>query len=230
MNRFNWLILFTAFAFLIPNLVSGQEKKQKPSKKDYVVTLSTNFGNIYLVLYDETPKHKANFLKLVEEKFYDSTTFHRVIKDFMIQGGDPLTKPGGDISKGGTGGPGYTVDAEFVKKFKHKKGALAAARQGDRVNPKKASSGSQFYIVQNKKGTPHLNGGYTVFGEVIKGLDVVDKIAEQEVERRSNRPMKHIRMAMTAKLMKKKKITEEFGHEYPEMMKKKKKVKKVKEN
>jgi cyclophilin family peptidyl-prolyl cis-trans isomerase len=116
---------------------------------DADVKISTEYGDIYVKLYDDTPQHKENFLKLTEEGFYDGTTFHRVIKDFMIQGGDPNTKEGGS-GQPGTGGPGYTIPREINPKYFHKKGALAAARQGDNVNPQWESSGSQFYLVQGK--------------------------------------------------------------------------------
>lgn len=112
--------------------------------------ISTEYGDIFVKLYDETPKHKENFTKLAEEGFYNGTTFHRVIKDFMIQGGDPNTKEGG-TGQPGTGGPGYTLPREISPKFFHHKGALAAARQPDQVNPQWESSGSQFYLVQGRK-------------------------------------------------------------------------------
>ena len=214
MNRhiFSLLIIFL---IIFQPFSSFAQKKAKKKKKDEVVTISTSFGDMVLILFDETPKHKANFLKLVEEQFYDSTTFHRVIKEFMIQGGDPLSKPGGQPEKAGTGGPGYKVDAEFVGKFTHTKGALAAARQPDRINPKRASSGSQFYIVHNPDRCRHLNGQYTVYGQVIKGLEIIDEIAKQPVGR-GNRPRKDVRMTMTMKKLKLKKITKLYGYEYPE--------------
>ena len=166
-------------------------------QKETVVVIETNYGTIKAKLYNDTPLHRDNFIKLVNEGWYNGSPFHRVIKNFMIQGGQ---------NADGRMDPGYTVPAEFRDNHFHKKGALCAARQGDQVNPKKASSGSQFYIVQgqvfdDKKlelyeerlgkifsatqrqayktvgGTPHLDGDYTVFGEVTEGLDVVDKIA-----------------------------------------------------
>jgi peptidyl-prolyl cis-trans isomerase B (cyclophilin B) len=165
-------------------------------------------GDITVKLYKETPQHRSNFLKLAQQDFYDSTLFHRVIRDFMIQGGDPQSRGGGEGMMG-SGGPGYTLPAEIDNQFIHKKGALAAARQGDNVNPERESSGSQFYIVvgrqypqqymprfeetrrepyteEQKKlyetvgGTPHLDGQYTVFGEVVSGMEVVDKIVAVE--------------------------------------------------
>ena len=202
------------FIFVLAALLAAMPATgQKKIKHDQVVTISTSFGEMILVLYDETPKHKANFLRLVEDQYYDGTTFHRVIKNFMIQGGDPSSREGGDASQIGMGGPGYTIDAEILGMFKHKKGALAAARMGDAANPKRASSGSQFYIVHNENGTPHLDGAYTVFGQVIQGLEVVDAIANQAVGSAS-RPEVDIRMMVTAKKMKRKKITKMYGHAY----------------
>ncbi len=186
---------------------------QKNKKKDYLITISTEYGEILLILYDDTPKHKENFVKLVDSKYYDSTAFHRVIKNFMIQGGDPNSKPGGDISMIGRGGPGYTLDAEILPDSKHRKGSLAAARLSDQVNPEKASSGSQFYIVQNETGTPHLDGKYTIFGEVIQGIEVVDTIANQPVNRQ-NKPENDIYVIVKAKKMRRKKIQKKYGYEY----------------
>lgn len=168
--------------------------------------METTKGEMVILLYEETPIHRENFIKLVKKDFYDSLLFHRVIKDFMIQTGDPQSKPSSGAAKLGAGGPGYTLEAELEPNFIHKKGVLAAARQGDRVNPNKKSSGSQFYIVQGRKypakylsnfeekrgkpyteeeketyetigGAPHLDGAYTVFGEVISGMGVIDEIA-----------------------------------------------------
>ncbi|MDE5560000.1 MAG: peptidylprolyl isomerase [Bacteroidales bacterium] len=187
------------------------------------VRIETPYGDMVVKLYDETPKHRDNFIKLVKEGFYDNLLFHRVIENFMIQGGDPDSKgaPAGKML--GVGDVGYTVPAEFVKGLYHKKGALSAARQGDAVNPAKASSGCQFYIVQGQVypqemfamfesrglklndeqkqlystvgGTPHLDGDYTVFGEVIEGLDVIDKIAAVQTDR-ADRPVEDVWMKM----------------------------------
>lgn len=139
------------------------------------VAIETTMGTITVVLYNETPLHKANFLKLVEQNFYDSILFHRVIKGFMIQAGDPASKAATPGAMYGSGGPGYTVPAEFNTNLVHKRGALAAARMGDQMNPLKASSGSQFYICH--VATPFLDGQYTVFGQTVSGFDVIDKIA-----------------------------------------------------
>ncbi len=241
------------------------------SKDSSEVTISTEYGDIVIKLYDKTPEHRANFIKLVKDGYYDGTLFHRVIKDFMIQGGDPDSKKAQPGAALGTGGPGYTVPAEFVPEYIHKKGALAAARQGDDINPEKRSSGSQFYLVQGKTytdeelnqmeiaiaqnnamqkyaefiqeeekamkdagkevdpyeaqmkaqaktseyyqshpykmdanarqtyktigGTPFLDGSYTVFGEVVKGLEVIDVIAKVQTDGR-DRPMKDIKITI----------------------------------
>ena len=150
-----------------------------------VFDIITNMGTIKVKLYSGTPKHRENFAKLAFSKYYDGIIFHRVINGFMIQGGDPLTK---DIyaepAKYGTGGPDYTIPAEFVPEYTHKKGALAAARRGDAANPLKESSGSQFYIVQNESTCAQLDGNYTVFGQTVEGFDVIDKIAAVETNNR----------------------------------------------
>ena len=233
------------------------------------IVIITTHGNIAIQLYDRTPQHRDNFIKLAKSGFYNGTLFHRVIKDFMIQGGDPTSKNAQPGAALGTGGPGYTIPAEFDTAYFHKRGALAAARQGDNINPTLASSGSQFYIVhgststdeeldqvemqiavgnarqkyvqyvkeeedamqkaglvvdpvkaqekaqekaseflknnphkmkphirkiyKTKGGTPHLDGAYTVFGEVVKGMDVVEKIAKQETDH-ADRPKEDIKI------------------------------------
>lgn len=147
-----------------------------------VVEMKTNMGTMKIKLYNATPKHRDNFVKLVKEGFYDGVKFHRVIPGFMVQGGDPLSKTDTTRMNWGTGGPGYTVEAEFVPELHHCKGAVAAARLGDMANPRRASSGSQFYIVQDEMGCRHLDGQYTVYGQVIEGLEVVDKIASVDTD------------------------------------------------
>lgn len=198
--------LFGIFAALSMSLMATEQPKVEEEKQETMVIISTDFGDMKIKLYDETPQHRDNFIKLAKEGFYDGLLFHRVIQQFMIQGGDPNSKNPQPGQMLGAGGPGYTIPAEFNPNFIHKKGALSAARQGDQVNPKKASSGSQFYIVQGKPasaqelqylssrtgvryteeqakiyaevgGTPFLDMQYTVFGEVVEGLDVIDKIA-----------------------------------------------------
>jgi len=268
-------------------------------KTDQVVTIKTKFGDMVAILYDETPKHKANFIKLAHEHFFDSLLFHRIIEGFMIQGGDPNSKKAKPGEHLGFGDPGYTVEAEFNPKFFHEKGALSAARMNDQANPTKASNGSQFYIVQGKVtsetelrtdadkftealqkffqdpanlplydslrkmaqsgdakgyettilglkpriekatginatkeisseklkvyttigGVPRLDGNYTVFGKVIKGLDVLDKIATQPKDQ-ADRPVDDIRMFVTVTEMSKKKIEKLYGYKYPEGKKK----------
>lgn len=243
---------------------------QKPAEK--MVMIETEYGNMKVKLYNETPQHRDNFIKLVNEGFYNDLLFHRVIDGFMIQGGDPQSKNAVANKPLGSGGPGYTIPAEIIPEKFHKKGALAAARLGDQANPEKKSSGSQFYIVQGKKyeeseldqfadqqrtravrteaskmyqanrklisrlqaedkkdsislimvdiqekaeknvapeqfkiseerkkayttvgGTPHLDDAYTVFGEVVEGLDVIDIIAKVQTGA-NNRPVKNVKM------------------------------------
>ena len=143
----------------------------------------TSKGTMRVKLYSKTPKHRDNFVKLVKEKYYDGVRFHRVIEGFMIQTGDPYSRDTAKIDLWGQGGPDYTVPAEFVNEYWHKKGALAAARRGDLANPTKASSGSQFYIVHDENACLHLDGQYSIFGEVISGLEVIDRIATVDVDR-----------------------------------------------
>ena len=256
------------------------DNNKKDQKK---VLIETTYGDMKVKLYNETPNHRDNFVKLVKKGFYDSLKFHRVIEDFMIQGGDPNSKDADSAARLGEGGPGYKLEAEIVDSLYHKKGALAAARQGDRQNPEKKSSGSQFYIIDGRKygekeldqlekrmnsqkkqqifrriiqkeeyshikkkydslrqaqdreafntfiqeevepiinkkmkekgkfklseeqrriykeigGAPHLDGNYTVFGEVYEGLNVIDSIASVQTRSgRSNRPVEDIIMEM----------------------------------
>ena len=147
----------------------------------------TSHGTMKLRLYSKTPLHRDNFVKLANEGYYDGLRFHRVIDGFMIQGGDPFSRDTAMINSWGTGGPNYTIPAEFVGEYHHKKGAIAAARKGDMANPKRASSGSQFYIVQDEEGCGHLDGQYTVYGEVFDGIEVIDRIAATPTDH-YNRP------------------------------------------
>ena len=270
-------ILLICLAFIALTACSAGSKKQTnhhmENEKRTLVKLETTMGNITVALYNETPKHRDNFIKLVKEGVYDSTLFHRVIKQFMIQAGDPDSKNASDTAMLGSGDVGYTIPAEFNPKFFHKKGVLAAARQGDDVNPEKASSGCQFYIVTGRKftepqllgmenkineqheealfdslarqhvkeiykmrkagdnagllelqdtleaqareladkeekfrftpeqikaystvgGAPHLDGSYTVFGEVTEGMEVVENI-EIAKTNRADRPVENIRI------------------------------------
>lgn len=146
-------------------------------KEEPEFIIETTHGTMKIKLYSKTPRHRDNFMKLVSEDYYKGIRFHRVIQGFMIQTGDPLSRDTSKISSWGTGGPGYTVPAEFIAEYGHKKGAIAAARKGDMANPKKASSGSQFYIVHDENVCRQLDGNYTVFGEVTEGLEVIDAIA-----------------------------------------------------
>lgn len=258
---------------------------------DFLVTINTNYGEMKAILHDQTPKHKENFIKLAKEGFYDSLLFHRVIQNFMIQGGDPESKLAGPGEPLGRGGPGYQVDAEFVSELFHRKGALAAARTGGPSNPERKSSGSQFYIVQGQVltpeqvelnqvalskaigtlmrnspndtlvstlrsafetggqaayiekcrelneeitektgidfimppeqvevystigGTPNLDGEYTVFGQVIQGLEVLDKIAGVQTQP-GDRPVEDVRMYISVEEMSKAEIAEKFGYNY----------------
>lgn len=207
------LLIFAAALLACASVLAFSTTGKKPKaekSKETILEIHTNHGVMTVKLYNETPLHRDNFVKLASEGFYDSLLFHRVIQGFMIQAGDPASKNAPATQMLGSGGPGYTIPAEFNANLIHKKGALAAARLGDQMNPEKASSGSQFYIVQGQKqntvsaqkyseaqqeiykifgGTPFLDGEYTVFGEVIKGLDVIDAIAAQPTNAYSNRPV-----------------------------------------
>ncbi len=158
-----------------------------------MLKIKTTDGTMTVKLYADTPLHRDNFVKLAKSGFYDGLLFHRVIKGFMIQGGDPFTRDTAKVAQYGTGGPGYTIPAEIVPGKTHKKGALAAARLADRVNPAKESSGSQFYIVQDPANCAHLDGEYTIFGEVVDGLPVIDKIAAERTDR-NDRPVGDVKI------------------------------------
>ena len=185
----------------------------RKSKKDEVVTITTSLGVIRLILFSDTPLHRANFLKKAQDGFYNGTTFHRVVPNFMVQGGDPNTKDS-DPANDGQGPPNdTTIPAELVVAHRHDYGAVAAARSADFVNPQRASNSSQFYLVANHQGTHFLDGQYTVFGQVISGLEVLDKIAALPRDRR-DRPTTDLKMTMTVEKLKKKKITELYGYQY----------------
>jgi peptidyl-prolyl cis-trans isomerase B (cyclophilin B) len=226
-----FLTLLMALSFTLPacsqagsNRTEEQQAEEAAAPRPQVV-ITTPYGDITLALYNETPEHRDNFLKLAREGFFDGTLFHRVIEGFMIQGGDPESRQAEAGQPVGSGGPGYTLPAEIVDGLFHKKGALAAARMGDQVNPERRSSGSQFYIVQGRAfrneeldgleqqtgrtipqsqrevyttlgGTPHLDQAYTVFGEVVDGLDVVDRIAAVETGP-GDRPLENVAMTVT---------------------------------
>jgi cyclophilin family peptidyl-prolyl cis-trans isomerase len=179
---------------------SKEESKKNPTNIDTatiekIIEIKTSFGNMYMWLYKETPLHRANFLGLADTNYFDNTTFHRCVTSFVIQGGDPNSKDA-DITNDGSGGPGYTIPAEINtsnKNLLHTFGAVGAARTPDSVNPLKASSGSQFYIVIPTIGTPNLNNDYTVFGRIIKGMDVASTIVKQP-KNTNNRPIIDIKM------------------------------------
>ena len=156
-----------------------------------IFDIMTSMGTIRVKLYKDTPKHRANFIRLALTHYYDGLLFHRVVEDFVIQGGDPFTRDSPRLEEWGEGGPGYTIDPEIVPEHTHKKGALAAARRGNYANPMKESSGSQFYLVQNAENCKHLDGEYTVFGETVGGLNVIDRIAALRVDR-YNRPLRRV--------------------------------------
>ena len=230
MKQFRLSLLAILFIAVLPTMAQSRQ-----------VMLETTAGNILLTLYDDTPKHRDNFLKLVNEEFYDSLLFHRVIKNFMIQGGDPDSKkaePGVTLGEGSTD---YTVEAEFFDSeghllHPHQRGALAMAREGDSENPERRSSGCQFYIVWGRTyatqqlyqigdkveaqtdhrvtmteelldiyrkvgGVPHLDGQYTVFGEVTEGLDVVDSIQHAQTDD-YDRPIDDIRILRAREIKK----------------------------
>lgn len=161
-----------------------------------VFDIVTNLGTIKVRLFSDTPRHRDNFEKLALAGYYDSLLFHRVINGFMIQGGDPFTRDTSKVAEYGQGGPDYTIPAEMrdstgTPLHRHSKGALAAARRGNLANPFKESSGSQFYIVQDEEGCKHLDGEYTIFGEVVDGLTVIDKIASERTDMR-DRPIRKV--------------------------------------
>ena len=166
-------------------------KTRSKLPQEPVFDIVTTMGTIRVKLYKDTPKHRDNFIKLALTHYYDNVLFHRVIDGFMIQGGDPYTRDTSRVEEWGEGGPGYTIDAEILPEHTHKKGALAAARRGDLANPMKESSGSQFYLVQDSTNCKHLNGEYTVFGETIGGLNVIDRIARVQTDR-LDRPVRPV--------------------------------------
>ena len=158
------------------------------------VLIETTEGNIRIALYNETPRHRDNFLKLVSEHFYDSLLFHRVIPNFMIQAGDPDSRHAEPGALLGGGDLKYKIEPEIrTPEILHRYGSVAAAREGDDVNPGRLSSASQFYIVTRKGGTPHLDGGYTVFGEVVEGMDVANRI-QRKMRDDYDRPVYDVRI------------------------------------
>ncbi len=245
-GQLKWRGTQTVFLSLVL-LAASPAFAQKKSKKDDLITLSTKAGTMQIILFDKTPLHKANFLKLAKDNFYDGLLFHRVIENFMIQGGDPNSRNAESGVALGNGSVGYRIPAEFHPELFHQKGAVAAARDN---NPQKESSGCQFYIVQGRPlsgadlekqlaraprdpitpreateaqkevyrkigGSPHLDGNYTVFGQVIDGLAVIDSIATRPTDAR-DRPLKDVTMQVSVKKMRKKKITKKYGYRFDE--------------
>lgn len=221
MKKMKTFITLTLVCFFVMN-VDAQATKAVVKVPGVRVKLTTDSGVMIIRLYDNTPLHRDNFVKLANEHFFDSLIFHRIIRDFMIQGGDPQSKNAQAGQRLGNGDVGYTIPAKFDNMLFHKKGALAAARQPDQMNPQKASSGCQFYIVHGKKwtddelnmfemqrgtkytpeqrniyktigGTAQLDMNYTVFGEVESGFEVIDKIVSLPKDM-SNRPLGDVRM------------------------------------
>jgi len=188
-------IAFLSFILILMMNLSSSGQGAKTSQKQVKFVIHTDFGDMKGILYNETPKHRDNFVKLAKSGFYNGLLFHRVINGFMIQGGDPQSKNAKPGQRLGGGDPGYTIPSEFNAALKHKRGALAAARMPDQENPTKASSGSQFYIVQPEKGTHFLDMNYTVYGEVTEGFDVIDKISLAQKDQ-SDRPLKDIKMTV----------------------------------
>jgi cyclophilin family peptidyl-prolyl cis-trans isomerase len=188
-------IAFLSFILFLMMNVSSSGQGAATGQKQVKFVIHTEFGDMKGILYNETPKHRDNFVKLAKSGFYDGLLFHRVINGFMIQGGDPTSKNAKAGQQLGGGDLGYTIPAEFNAALKHKRGALAAARTGDQVNPAKASSGSQFYIVQPEKGTHFLDMNYTVYGEITEGFDVIDKISLAQKDQ-NDRPLKDIKMTV----------------------------------
>lgn len=216
------VLLFTLIWPLLFGCNSAEPAPDPLDKTVHQVNITTEFGEMKVLLYNETPQHRDNFLKLIDEKFYDGLLFHRVMTDFMIQGGDPESKHAEPSQMLGMGENGYTIPAEMGKGV-HKKGALSAARLSDQVNPEKASSGCQFFIVKGQKfeediltffnqknkysesdlqayqtlgGRPDLDNEYTVFGEVIEGLEVIDQIIALPVDE-NNRPFQNVTMQIS---------------------------------
>lgn len=171
-------------------------KKMSSLPQEPIFDVVTSQGTFRVKLYKDTPKHRSNFVRLALTHFYDGILFHRVVPGFVIQGGDPYTRDTSRVDEWGEGGPGYNIDQEILPEHKHKKGALAAARRGDLANPLKESSGSQFYVVVNPENCKHLDGEYTVFGEVVGGQNVIDRIARVQTDRydRPLRPVKILRI------------------------------------
>lgn len=191
----------------------AEQAKPQPVVNDTtekIIEIKTEYGTMYMWLYKETPLHRNNFLGLADTNYFDNTTFHRCIANFMIQGGDPNSKDN-NPSNDGQGGPGYTIPAEIKSTIKHARGEVAAARLGDAQNPSRASSGSQFYICVSTSGTQSLNNQYTVFGKILKGIEVADSIVKQPQNTSNNRPLTDIKMDVNVVTRTTKQLREEFN-------------------
>ncbi|MCK5029012.1 MAG: peptidylprolyl isomerase [Bacteroidales bacterium] len=194
--------------FLVAIVSYCQDKKDDI---DYLVTINTDFGKIKLILFDDTPLHKQNFLDLATAGVYNHITFHRVINDFMIQSGDfttrnqPIDYSPAIIKE--------DVNAEILSIYKHIRGAIGAARAGDDVNPERESHPTQFYIVQNYKGAHHLDGEYTIFGQVMSGFEVLDIIAARRTSK-GDRPLKDIRITVNVSKVTKADIEKFYNFTY----------------
>lgn len=201
------LILSSVILFSCKEKTNDPQPVEEP--KEEIIEIKTAFGDMYMWLNKKTLKHRANFIKLAGEQFYDSTTFHRCVNNFVIQGGDPLSKdkiPGND----GTGGPGYMIDAEIdTSKYKHDYCAVGTARTPNSVNPERKSNGSQFYIVVQTGGSHFLDNEYTVFGKIIKGMDVALTINKQP--KTSDKPNPNIYMDVNLLYKTHKEITDQYG-------------------
>ncbi|MCC6684563.1 MAG: peptidylprolyl isomerase [Bacteroidia bacterium] len=209
MNKLIWIPLAVAtIIFACSGKKDDPSPAPVPEAKEQVVEISTGFGKMYMWLYKETPQHRTNFLKLADSGFFDNTTFHRCVDNFVIQGGDPNSKDS-DPNNDGNGGPGYTIPAEFVDSIKHIRGAVGAARDN---NPAKASNGSQFYVVLSEQTTQQLNGNYTVFGYIMKGMNVADSIVKQP-KNGAGRPYTNIPMTVKVLNKTKSEIKSLYGYE-----------------
>lgn len=215
--RITYFLLFTSVLFLTSCEEENTNIDLPPVKNpvstdtmEKIIELKTNFGTMYMWLQKETPLHRANFLALADSQFFDQTTFHRCVPNFVIQGGDVNSKDA-DTTNDGSGSLGYTIPAEIdITKLKHKRGAVGAARTN---NPAKASNSSQFYIVLPAAGTPSLDGNYTVFGQIIQGMEVADSIVKQPQKTSNNRPFTDIKMDVNVINKSRKELREGFGFE-----------------
>jgi len=209
----NTILIFVACLLLFSTCKKAQDQPTSAVPTEKIIEIKTSFGSMYMWLYKGTPLHRANFLALADTNYFDSTTFHRIVKNFVIQGGDPNSKDK-DTTNDGYGGPTWTIPEEIdTSKFKHVYGAVGAARDN---NPAKASNGSQFYIVIPTAGTHNLDGNYTVFGQIIKGMDVANTIVAQPNNPTNNRPYKDIKMVVNMLDKTLQQIKDEYNYTPPQ--------------